>query len=383
MGFLDFDIWSFLLIVGVGQGIVLCLVLLGKSSSSLSAKILWVLLFILTANLTEYLLLNSRYYTYVIHMMRITHPFLFLIGPLFYLFIRSQLDAEFKFSRLSILHLVPFAFALVYIFPWLSSSADFKVFVYERSLRAQPVGIGLRGFLYPFVHIIQTLSYVIAAFVALKKLGSTQSITTFSTKKLRFLLQFNKTFITYWLLQLVGLFGIVFFQYYVLYIDYGLALLNSLFIQVLTFTILLKPSILSESKIAKKYQHSSLSKEAHKDLLEKVIYSIKEDELFLDSDLTLQKFSDQLDVNKNYISQVINQEFGCGFNEYINSFRIEKAQELLNDPMKDDLKLLGIAFEAGFNNKTSFTRVFKKKTGQSPSDYRQGLKTTEQKVGNN
>ncbi len=383
MGLLSFDIWSFLLIVGVGQGIIMCLVVL-RRASPLFLKILLVLLLILTANLAEYLLLNSRYYVYVIHLMRVTHPFLFLIGPLFYLFIKAQLDKEFRFSLWSTVHLIPFLAAVVYSYPWLTAPADFKLFVFERSLQAKPVGFGIKGFLYPFIHILQTLSYVGSAFLLLRKFRKTNtSITSISLSRLKFLLQFNRAFMIYWSLQMMGLFGIMIAQYYVLYIDYGLALLNSLFIQFLSFSLLLRPDIISEAPLVKKYQGSSLGDDAQRELLQKITTAIKEDEMYLDGELTLQKFSDTLQVNKNYVSQVINQEFGCGFNDYINSFRVEKAQELLLDPSYDNMKLLGIAFETGFNNKTSFTRVFKKKTGASPSDYRQQLISAREKVGNN
>ncbi len=382
MNFLEFDIWSFLLIIGLGQGIFLCLALYSKKPLPVSLKILGVLLIILTANLAEFLLLSSRYYVMVPHLSRVTPPFLFLIGPLFYLFIKTQLEGEFKFSVKMLFHLIPFILALVYLAPWLMQSAEFKVRVLERSLQGNVSGIGIKGFMYAFAHIVQTLSYTLYALIMLKRYQVKEALKNTGIHQLKLLIQFNKVFIGYWINQLLGLIIITIFQYYVLYIDYVLALLNSLLIQFLSFRFLQHPTFLTSISSNQKYQGSSLSANTHQSLLEEVNNLLVNNEMYLDSELTLQKFSHKLNVNKNYISQVINQEFGYGFNEYINQFRIEHAKELFANPKYEDMKLFGIALESGFNNKTSFNRVFKKQTGKNPSEYRKSLSSMK-KVGHN
>ncbi|MCC5648212.1 helix-turn-helix domain-containing protein, partial [Nostoc sp. CHAB 5824] len=54
---------------------------------------------------------------------------------------------------------------------------------------------------------------------------------------------------------------------------------------------------------------------------------------------------------------------------FINKYRIEEAKSLLFSEKFNHLNILGIAFQSGFNSKTTFNITFKKHTGLSPTDY--------------
>ena len=71
------------------------------------------------------------------------------------------------------------------------------------------------------------------------------------------------------------------------------------------------------------------------------------------------------------LSFVINESKQKSFNDYVNSWRVEETKRLLSQADKQDLGLLEIAFDAGFNSKATFNRVFKQTTGLTPSEYRQ------------
>lgn len=381
---LDFDPWSLLLIIGVGQGTMLIFVLWFKKPTHLAIRILTFLLVVLGANLAEFLLLSSKYYVHIPHLTRVTHPFLFLIGPCFYFFVKAYATPGFKFKGLHALHLLPFIYAIIHTMPWFLMSADFKLNILERGMRGEVSGIGIKSFLYVLFHIGQTLTYTLLAFLWLRKVRETSaSLSKHTLHKLKVLLKFNKAFLTYWILQLLGLITIMAIQYYVYQIDYVLALLNSIFIQLLTFSVLSSPNVLSNIEASKKYQRSSLDDQDKSLLLKKIKALAIDQALYLDSDLTLQKFCESLSVNKNYVSQVINEAFDQSFTDYINHLRIEKAKALMNDPANDWMKLLAIALDSGFNNKTSFNRVFTKKTGKTPSDYRKFQQALREKSGHN
>ncbi len=64
------------------------------------------------------------------------------------------------------------------------------------------------------------------------------------------------------------------------------------------------------------------------------------------------------------------------FFEYINSLRVEEAKLLLKQTSKKQLTVIEIAYMVGFNNKVSFNSTFKKITGQTPSEFRNGLVNT-------
>jgi adenylate cyclase len=87
---------------------------------------------------------------------------------------------------------------------------------------------------------------------------------------------------------------------------------------------------------------------------------------YLDPNLNLKALAAQLDLHPNKLSWLINEGLGKNFNEYINAFRLQAFQEKALAPEFAHLSLLGIAYECGFNSKSTFNAFFKKETGLSP-----------------
>jgi AraC-like DNA-binding protein len=92
---------------------------------------------------------------------------------------------------------------------------------------------------------------------------------------------------------------------------------------------------------------------------------------FLDSELTLLKLGSLLQLNTYQTSYLINNCFGENFYVFINKYRLEQCKKMLIDDGYNHLSILGIAFESGFNSKTTFNTAFKKNTGLSPKAFRQ------------
>jgi AraC-like DNA-binding protein len=97
---------------------------------------------------------------------------------------------------------------------------------------------------------------------------------------------------------------------------------------------------------------------------------IAKEELYLDSELNLGKLAKKLDLSSHQLSYVINNGFNQNFYGFINKYRVEKAKKLLADKELDKFSIIGIAFESGFNSKTSFNTTFKKITGKTPSEFK-------------
>lgn len=89
---------------------------------------------------------------------------------------------------------------------------------------------------------------------------------------------------------------------------------------------------------------------------------------YLESELNLIRLAEMLSVSTHHLSYVINTGFEKNFFQYVNEFRVEHAKILLKENTK--LSILGIAYESGFNSKTSFNTTFKKLTGQTPSEFK-------------
>lgn len=91
---------------------------------------------------------------------------------------------------------------------------------------------------------------------------------------------------------------------------------------------------------------------------------------YLDSELNLIKLAELINMTPHQLSYIINTGYNENFFQYINTYRVEKAKELLLNEEMNKLSILGIAFESGFNSKTSFNTTFKKISGQTPSEFK-------------
>ena len=91
---------------------------------------------------------------------------------------------------------------------------------------------------------------------------------------------------------------------------------------------------------------------------------------YLNPDLNLPELAGELNIPSHYLSQVINKNIGQNFFDFINRYRIEEVKSKIMDPNYHKYSVLGIAFEAGFNSKSAFNRVFKNSTGQTPTQFK-------------
>ncbi len=120
--------------------------------------------------------------------------------------------------------------------------------------------------------------------------------------------------------------------------------------------------------VREKYSSSGLSNTMKEILTERIKFYFAQ-KPFLNEEFTIDKMADDLNVSRNYISQIISQEYSSNFRGLINNFRVEASLLLLAEP-DSNLNINQIFFEVGFNSKSVFNTVFKKHTGMTPSEYR-------------
>ena len=111
-------------------------------------------------------------------------------------------------------------------------------------------------------------------------------------------------------------------------------------------------------------------KTTQEDTKEKLQKLMETEKLHLDSNLTLPLLAKKTAVSVHHLSQVINEKLSQNFFEFVNSYRVEEAKQMLLDPDRKHLNISAIGFEAGFNSNSSFNSVFKKLTGMTPSQFR-------------
>ncbi|UOE52152.1 ABC transporter permease [Mucilaginibacter sp. SMC90] len=102
--------------------------------------------------------------------------------------------------------------------------------------------------------------------------------------------------------------------------------------------------------------------------------AMENDRFYLEPDLSLSTLAEKLNIHPHELSRIINGTFGKNFNDFINEYRILEVTQKMQDTNYDRLTVLGIAFDSGFNSKSTFNRTFREITGKSPAAYKTDLK---------
>ena len=140
-------------------------------------------------------------------------------------------------------------------------------------------------------------------------------------------------------------------------------LVNSLFaFGLLNTRELLSPALTVQ---AKPISESKLSLKVA--IIEKGIHEKK---LFLDSNINLERFSEQLGLRPRDTSAVLKAHYQSNFFEFINGYRVAEAKRLLASSECKDETILEVIFKSGFNSPSAFHRFFKRNVGITPTEYR-------------
>ncbi|MFV0391406.1 MAG: helix-turn-helix domain-containing protein [Paludibacteraceae bacterium] len=100
---------------------------------------------------------------------------------------------------------------------------------------------------------------------------------------------------------------------------------------------------------------------------------LEKDEIYMNPDLRISDLSYLLSTNRSYASMLIHKTFHASFADVINTYRVQKAKELMHSNTAPELSQKDILIASGFASESSFYRAFKKDTGLSPSNYMKSL----------
>lgn len=168
-------------------------------------------------------------------------------------------------------------------------------------------------------------------------------------------------------LNMIGLLLII-SGYTDIYIITGLVLLVLIFIVYQAFK---ESDFLTPIPLGNKYQKSTLTPAIKSAIIEKVNKIMDEQHFYRRDDASLTKLADELGATTHHLSQVLNESLKISFQDLIARFRVREACKLLRDEQQDQVKIENIATMVGYNSKSSFNTAFKKRTGLTPSEYRE------------
>ncbi|MFK7924980.1 MAG: helix-turn-helix domain-containing protein [Bacteroidia bacterium] len=120
--------------------------------------------------------------------------------------------------------------------------------------------------------------------------------------------------------------------------------------------------------------HLSNTDAAEIDALKQRLFEvIKTDRPYLKEDLSLNQLAEMMPTTDKKLSALLNHYVEQNFYDLINQYRVEEVKTRLGSPAYAHFTILGVALDCGFKSKSSFNRIFKKVTGRSPSAYKKEL----------
>ncbi|GJM33742.1 MAG: hypothetical protein DHS20C18_27430 [Saprospiraceae bacterium] len=370
----SFDTWTSLFLIAVGQGLFLTLVIILKGWRKANI-LLGALFFVFSLMLLQYVLFWTNYVQVFPHFLGIVVLAMYLLTPLLYLYLKVVKNNG-HLAAYNYVHFLPALLLFTLLAPNLLLDASAKAnLLQEGSVFYSDIPLlNQVGFLaLPKVQIVYQLVYQV--FFIVLVFGQNRGVPSdqFVNIRNRWL---RTLFFLYlgFILSYIGYYVMIFTGNYKKNWDYLISAFMCLFIYTVGWLGYRQPEIfegqiLKNSFLSKKYRSSTLTPGASKSILKKLNQIMRDEKPFLDSGLRLDDLADLVHCNRHQLSQVLNQEIGKNFPEYINDFRFETARQFLLDPGQSHLPVREIGYTAGFNNPTTFTKVFKEKTGFTPKAF--------------
>lgn len=372
------DIFAFLMFLGLVQGLFLATFFFNKTHRKISSNIYeGFLLISFSLVLGDIFLSYTGYMTDVIFLNDFSEPFCFVIGPLFYLYIITR--SENRNPKYWYLHFIPAVLYAVYALNFMLQPDDYKFNAFLSSYHPNlenpefPVQwdpdplhihdyvnelLGLSIFIYNILGIIQVGK--------IKKLSG-ENPNLFDrgvVSRLIRLCVINSSIIL--------LFIVIKLTFKADLGDYLIASAMTVALYIISFDIIRKSVIFNQPNSQKKYSRSSLSDTVRNESIEKINELISAEKLYLNPSFSLTDLARRTGLSTHHLSQILNESFNQSFFEWISVYRINEAKQLLRDEEKSKYKIEEIAELVGYNSKSAFNTAFKKLTGQTPSQFRDG-----------
>jgi AraC-like DNA-binding protein len=304
----------------------------------------------------------------------------FLQIPAFYLYVLSVCYSDFKWKPKYLVHLLPFLMANLVLIPrFYAVDLGSKInFIVNRQNMIE------LKFIHWLLHL-QILFYFTAVFLLLrkaKKLYLENNAGTTSINSYNWLFQFTIVLTVLYSCAIVkNIFKFSDYLYVSDWIKIGILVLQPFIICWYLYKALNDPGLFRNIDSKLKLVSDLILEEKkiepeilNEDLLKLKKY-MKDEKPFLDPDLKIQDISKEINVPVRELSVLINHQLGQHFYDFVNTYRVENAMEILKDSSKSKVTVLEILYEVGFNSKSSFNTAFKKHTGNTPTEYRKTLQT--------
>ena len=370
------------IILGIGVGISLLTIfqlLKGKNAKLISIKVIVLMNLVWMFRLIFFLLKDSEIASKFPILLMIDQNLLLLDSVVLWLYSKSLLNTT-KFKVKILLNFLPFILGmLISVGTYLSVPDELIV---EQYLKIKN-DINNNKSLFTIDVLVLFLIIITLAIVYFSK--SIREIKKFNNilyNHFSSLKNINANWVLKFHILWISLFLIPITLYFLNYmypiINIRVLLSFMIIIQVL-FSFIFNSNVLSQNYI--NIPKKSILKQANKpikqfkDELNELKKTLKTSKYYQDENLSLVKLSGYLNIKSIELTEIIKHSEFENFYDLINTYRIESIKKEL---ITSTEQIMIIAYDNGFNSKSAFNRIFKDKTGQTPSAFRNLNENTSQ-----
>ncbi len=355
----NFDLWNILFLIAAAQGLFLSIILYISKSPDRKNLLLGTLILFFSISLFDNVWFWSEYFYDYPHLLGLSMSFPLFYGPLVFLYLKEAMEPNRSRFQNWGFHLLPGFLYILYLLPFYLSTSEAKLVLIYNWFDSV-----INALIAPILTLLSQILYTYFAYRLLKKYQLKKQLELLKGKN--------------WLGQIYYAFLLYVFLVVINYIfistslssrptDYIIAFGTAFFIYSIGYIGLSKSKLLNGIQVDdSKYKSTSLTKNASKSLFQNVKRYLEETKAYTDNQLRLPVLAKQLSITPHQLSQVINEHSKGNFSEFINAYRVEEAKRKI----LSEEKITYIAYDVGFNNKTSFNLAFKKFTGLSPTAYK-------------
>lgn len=359
-------------LIGIIISFFLSIILFTKKGKSQADLILSFWLFFIGTHLSLFYIHITGQYVRFPYFLGFEIPLPLIHGPFLYLYTRSLTSQNNK-NEHWLIHFLPFIIAIGVLYQFFLLSFDKRIEVYINA------GAGFENIM-KLMYLATLLSGVIYVILSLSLL---KEYSAYISNQYSDLEKINLNWLRYLIFGIGAIWISVFFandiytftilDIFILFVGYfgvkqvGIFTNSNMTSQLINE----KEDEVDAANITGKIKYQSST--ANETLLLKIHQDLQdlmqEEKLYKYPELNLEELAQRLNVNSNILSQVINSIENKNFFDYINELRIAEFIKISVLQENQRFTLLSLAFEVGFNSKTSFNRNFKRITGQTPTMY--------------
>ncbi len=318
----------------------------------------------------------TNYVYHFPHSFWSTVMFSFLYGPLLYFYFK-RITSQYNFRYKDLWHLIPTIVLLVYFVPvyFLPEGVkQFKLFNVDSSYLST---------LY-IVLILKSISLIVYSIMVFVIYRRHVKLNKRITKEIN-LWQRNISSLNIFYALAYSVYAFVIASNVVFDRSKSFMLYSQVFVLAsivlyVAYTAYVQPRVFSKKylfeKAQLKYKKSGLTEGFSIDLKEQLLVLLNDDKIYKTNNLSLERLSEILGTTRHNISQVINEHFNMNFFNLINKYRIEEAKRIFEEDFHNNLNIIDVAYDVGFNNKVTFNKAFKEETQLTPSQFLKQIQHT-------